>query len=245
METSVENMKILRPAVLVPLLAAILSISAFAGPLTINALASDPGPSMIYDDDGSQFGTAIIGPISIQFADAGGAFSGWLRCRAYQDATNTTFIYRIEMDAAPVGASIDKFRLATVMSPHLAIEEIADIGYNTYYSDLNSDAALAQAWCGVDGFMTVIDFDFTNTGIGDNTGLTAGLTTELFLKTSNDVDVDSVYALFLDGGVAVENTISGVVSPGAPPQVPEPATIVMTIGGIVGLCGVVRRKMRR
>lgn len=227
------------PGICLPILL-IFASTAFAGPLPLTPLAPVPGPSFA---DGNQFGDLIIGPISVYFQETGGAFSGWLHAWAWENDTNLTFAYRIEMDPTPPDATVDKFRLATALPPHLAVEEITSIGYNTYYTGLNPDAAPAKAWCGIDGVLTAIDFDFTDADNGDNTGLPEGVTTELFLETTTDVDIDSVYAIFINAGVAVEETISGVVAPGPPPLIPEPATLALILGGLAGIIGAARRRI--
>jgi hypothetical protein len=236
----VDCKKICLLGIFLPILL-IFASTAFAGPLPLTPLDPVPGPSFA---DGNQFGDLIIGPVSVYFQETEGAFAGWLRAWAWENDTNTTFVYRIEMDPTPPGASIDTFRLATALPPNLAIEEIVDVGYNNYYATADPNTAPALCWSGVDGFLTVIDFDYKNSP-DDDIGLLAGTTSEVYIQTTNDVDVDDVFALFINAGTSVDITIGGVVVPGAPPQVPEPGTVVMILAGVAGMTGiVVRRRLR-
>ena len=213
--------------------------AAFAAPLPVTPVAPVPGPSF---SNGTQFGDLLIGPISVHFA-AADAFSGWLRAYAYESPTNITFVYRIEMEAIPVGGTVDLFELATLFPPDLAIDEIVDVGYNTYYSGVNANAAPATIFTGSEEGYSFIDFNFKNPEGGDNTGLPSGVTTELFIKTTKNVDINTVYAVFINAGADVQETISGVVSFGPPPQeVPEPGTMMLVIGGLAGVLAAVRKR---
>jgi len=168
---------------------------------------------------------------------------GTLTAAAYGNGTNATFVYRIEMDSTPPGASIDKFRLATVFPPDLAIDEITAVGYNNYYATLDANTAPTLCWTGVDGIFTVIDFDYKDS-LGDETGLLAGTVSEVFIQTSLDVAVEDVYGIFINAGSDVELTIGGVVSPGPPPMVPEPGTIGMMVAGILSAAGIIWNRLR-
>jgi len=234
----VENRTIFKSTLITIFIAALISTSAFADFIPLTEYAPIPAPTLIGT---GQFGTTLVGPVSVDF-EAAGAFSGTLIAAAYKNNTNTTFIYHIEMDSVPVG-SIDKFRLATAFPPDLAIDEITSVGYNSYLAGLDPNTAPARCWTGVDGLFTVIDFDFLNSP-DDTTGLLSGTVAELVIETTNNVDVSDVYAIFIDSGTAAELTIGGVVTPGSPPQVPEPFTVVMMIAGVVGVAGIARKKLR-
>ncbi|MFH1549567.1 MAG: PEP-CTERM sorting domain-containing protein [Planctomycetota bacterium] len=236
-----ENAKILKTSLLLLLIAALATTSAFADYWALTPVDPVPTPSFIGT---GQFGSLLVGggPVSVDF-EAPGAFSGTLTAAAYGNATNVTFVYRIEMDPTPEGASIDKFRLATVFPPDLAIDEITAVGYNNYYATLDPNTAPALCWTGVDGIFTVIDFDYKDSP-GDETGLLAGTISEVFIQTSMDVAVEDVYGIFINAGSDVELTIGGVVSPGPPPLVPEPGTIGMMVAGILGAAGIIWNRLR-
>ena len=220
---------------------------AHAGFLPLTPL--DPNPLISPDYslmDTGQFGPLHPdgGPVSVDFEEPGGAFSGTLAAAAYKNATNTTFVYRIEMDPTPAGASIDTFRLATALPPDLAINEIVDVGYNNYYATADPNTAPSLCWVGVDGYLTVIDFDYKNSP-GDDIGLLAGNISEVYVQTTNDVDIGEAFAIFLNAGVSVDETISGVVVPEPPPIIPEPTTIGMILAGVAGMTGIVwKRRLR-
>jgi len=238
----VDNAKILKTSLLLPLILALAATSAFADYWTLTPVDPVPAPSLIGT---GQFGSLLVGggPVSVPFAAGGGEFSGTLTAAAYGNETCVTFVYRIEMDPMPEGASIDKFRLATVFPPDLAIDEITAVGYNNYYATLDANTAPALCWTGVDGVFTVIDFDYKDS-LGDETGLLAGTVSEVFIQTSLDVAVEDVYGIFINSGSDVELTIGGVVSPGPPPLVPEPGTIGMIITGILGTAGIIWNRLR-
>lgn len=214
--------------------------TAYAGPLTLTPVSPIPGPSF---NDGAQFGTLLVGPVSVHFVEESGAFSGWLRTSAFESATNYTFIYRFEMDTP--SDSIDLFELATVFPPDLAIDEVTEVGYNTYYTGLNVDATPTVAYSGSEEGYTWLDFSFKDPGNGDFVGLTEGTTTELYVMTTKNVAIDVVYAILINVGASVDETISGVVAFSPPPQeVPEPGTLVFILGGLAGILGAVRTKAR-
>lgn len=218
----------------------LVTVAAYATPLTLTPVAPIPGPSF---NDSTQFGSLIIGPISVPI-EAEGSFSGTLTATAFQSLSSYTFVYRIEMDAP--GDSVDTFELATFFPPDLAINEITAVGYNTYYTGLNPNAAPAMAADGSDSGYTFLDFNFKNPEAGDNIGLPAGATTELYITTTANVDINVVYAVFINTGFAVSETISGVVAFGPPPEtIPEPASIALVLSGLAGIAGIARRVIIR
>ena len=92
-----ENTKILKMSLLLPLIVALASTSAFADYWTLTPVDPDPTPSLIGT---GQFGSLLVGggPVSVEFEASGGEFSGTLTAAAYANATGATFVYRIEVD---------------------------------------------------------------------------------------------------------------------------------------------------